>query len=303
MPHHDPSSSIAPASARSLPTVVLVHYGTPDLTRRCLACLAATETEPHRVVVVDHGPGPGLGDALAGVHPHCTVLVNLANPGFGAGCNLGAAFAFAEGAQEVWFLNNDATLEGPTFGRLLALAREHPEIALWGTRQRDGKRFFDTDLQPDWFTRRPGAPPSVLPPGCRQLEGRETLSGASILVTRRQWDRLGPWPEDMFLYQEDVAWCLRAHALCLPMALTDLSVVHPRSSTIGRHSPLSIFYGVRNQLLLHRQIHPGAGAARFGMTLHMLQKRFFQGRWGLLPHTLRGILASARGQVGRDSRY
>jgi hypothetical protein len=87
------------------------------------------------------------------------------------------------------------------------------------------------------------------------------------------------------------------------MALVDLAVTHPRASTIGRRSPLAIFYGVRNQLNLHRQIHPESGAARVGMALNMLQKRFFQGHWRLLPHTLRGILAYEHGQKGRDPRY
>jgi GT2 family glycosyltransferase len=284
-------------------TVVLVHYGDPELTRRCIASLAALEPEPHRAVVVDHDCGDGLRGALAGVHPNLEILHNPANPGFGAGCNLGAEWAFRNGAEAVWFLNNDASLEGPVLGRLLALARAHPWIALWGTRQRDGERLLDVDVQPPWFARNLAVQPAGLPPGCRQLEGKETLSGASILVTRDQWQRLGAWPEDMFLYYEDAAWCFRAHAMGLPMALADLTVTHPRASTIGRHSSLAIFYGVRNRLSLHRQIHPKAWPARVGMALHMLQKRFFQGRWKLLPHTARGILAHGRRQVGRDPRY
>jgi GT2 family glycosyltransferase len=296
-------SAGAPPLFAGLPVVVLVHYGQPDLTRRCLANLALVETEPHGVVVVDHGPGTGLGAALDGAHPLMAILANPANPGFGAGCNLGAAHAFAAGAEAAWFLNNDATLEGPTLGRLLALARAHPGVALWGTQQRDGSRLLGADLQAPWFGRGVQVRPAGLPPSCRQLGARESLSGASILVPRGQWARLGPWPEEFFLYLEDAAWCLRAHLLDLPIALAEFPVIHPRSSTIGRHSRLSTFYGVRNQLTLHRQRHPRARAARLGIALHLLQKRFFQGRWGMLGTTLRAILASAHGQSGRDPRY
>jgi len=284
------------------PAVILVHYGPPDLTLRCLASLASTEPEPHTVVVVDHGPGEGLAQALAGAHPALTILANPANPGFGAGCNQGAAHAFAAGAEAVWFLNNDATLEGPTLGPLLALARAHPSVALWGTPQRDGERLLGADLQPVWCDQGQVAP-LALPAGCSQLSARETLSGASILVTRAQWEALGPWPEDLFLYLEDTAWCLRAHALGLPLALADLPVRHPRSSTIGRHSRLSIFYGARNTLRVHRQLRPGQRLQRWGLAFHMLQKRFFQGRWGLLGHTWRGIRAGLADQRGRDPRY
>ena len=298
-----PLPTLPPGAEAGLPAVVLVHYGAPELTRACLANLAALEPEPHRVVVVDHGPGPDLAAALAGVHPRCTLLANPANPGFGAGCNQGADWAFGAGAEAVWFLNNDATLERPTLGPLLALARSHPRVALWGTQQRDGDRVLGADQQPPWYSGGRVVVPAELPPGCRQVQAWESLSGASILVTRLQWQRLGPWPEDLFLYLEDAVWCLRAHAMGLPVALVELPVIHPRSSTIGRRSPLSIFYGVRNQLRLHAQLWPGARAARFAMALHLLQKRLFQGRWHLLGHTLRGIRAGLRGQTGRDPRY
>jgi GT2 family glycosyltransferase len=294
-------TSTAPSC--STPAVVIVHFGPPDLTRRCLASLEAMETEPHRVVVVDHGPGEGLDRAFAGSHPRLTVLSNHANPGFGAGCNQGAALAFGEGAEAVWFLNNDATLEGPTLALLLDLARAHPQVALWGTLQRDGHRLLGVDVQPPWCAQGSASPPLELPQGCRRLQARETLSGASILVTAAQWAHLGPWPEDLFLYLEDTAWCLRAHAAGLPMALVEVAVTHARSSTTGKRSPLSIFYGVRNRLRLHRQLRPRSGLARFGMALHLLQKRLFQGRPGLLGPTCRGILAGLRDQTGRDPRY
>jgi len=185
---------------------------------------------------------------------------------------------------------------------LRALARAHPEVVLWGTWQQDGGQRLGADLQQPWCAA--GTPAEVaLPPGCRVLGPRETLSGASILVAQAAWARLGPWPADYFLYLEDTAWCMRAHGLGLPLVLADLDVIHPRSSTIGRRSRLSIFYGVRNQLRLHRALHPGAGAARCLLGLHALQKRFFQGRWGLLAPTLQGVLAGLRGRSGRDPRF
>lgn len=283
--------------------MVLVHYGAPDLTLRCLRSLAALEPEPHRVIVVDHGPLPGLEEALRGAHPCLTVVPEPANRGYGAGCNLGAALAFQEGAELVWFLNNDAILDRATLATLAELAREHPGIALWGTGQQDGDRLLGADWQPAWCEGPVAAPSRPLPHPCRQLQGRETLSGASILIAREHWEALGPWPEDYFLYLEDTAWCLRAHRLGLPLALSGLAVIHRRSSTIGRHSRLATFYGVRNQLRLHRTLHPHRQAGRLALALHLLQKRLVQGRWSLLPHVVRGILAAFRGQAGRDPRY
>ncbi len=291
------------ASDGALPTVVLIHYGSPELTRRCLESLREIEAEPHAVVVVDHGPGPGLGRSLEGAHPHLTILEDFTNPGFGCGCNRGAEFAFAQGAPAVWFLNNDAVLEGPTLAPLLNLAKAHPEVGLWGTHQVNGRRRQGADRMDGWFCRGLGSHRMALPPGCRQLEPRETLSGASMLVSREAWGRIGPWPRGYFLYWEDAAWCRRIHALGLPIVLADLQILHRSARTVGKRSPLQAFYSARNRLLLHRELHPRGSLERLCIALYVFQMRIFQGKPSLLRAAWHGVWAAHRGQNGRDPRY
>lgn len=282
--------------------VVLVHFGDPAPTRRCLQSLARQESFPHRVIVVDHGPGDGLAGALSGLHPNLLVLPSHQNPGFGAGCNLGATRAFADGTAGVWFLNNDAVLESPMLQELDTLSRVCPEVAFWAHTQMENGYRIGADHQPAWYE----AGEQHLPPapeGCRFLAARESLSGASLFITRQQWERIGPWPADYFLYYEDAAYCHRAHRMGLPLALLDRTILHERGTTTGRRSPLTIFYGVRNRLLLHRDIRPEESSARLLIGLDLLQKRFFQFRWGLLKPTWDGLWAAARNHRGRDPRY
>lgn len=286
-----------------LPTVVLVHFGPPNLTRRCLESLRDVETEPHAVIVVDHGPEPGLGNSLVGAHPRLTVLDDFRNLGFGCGCNQGAQEAFAGGASAVWFLNNDAVLDGPTLGPLLRMAEAHPQVALWGTHQLNGRRRQGADRMDGWYCRGVHGSPISLPPRCRQLGPRESLSGASILVSRQAWDRMGPLPANYFLYWEDAAWCRKAHALGLPIVLTELQILHRSARTVGKRSPLQAFYSARNRLLLHRELHPKGGFERFWIALYILQMRFFQGRPSLVKAALHGIWAAHLQHTGRDSRY
>ena len=295
-------SHISPAPPHGAHAVILVHYGDPGTTRRCLLSLARHETHPHLVIIVDHGPGEGLAAALEGVHPALTILPAHANPGFGAGCNLGAEAAFRQQAEGVWFLNNDALVEAPMLADLADLARRHPEVAFWAHTQSEGGHLVGADRQPAWY----GVPQPTFPTppeGCRYLGPRESLSGASLYIARPQWEGIGPWPADYFLYYEDAAYCHRAHGLGLPLALLERSILHERGTTTGRRSPLTVFYGVRNRLRLHGEIHPEAQATRLFMGLNLLQKRFFQGRWRLLKPTLDGVLAAALGHRGRDPRY
>lgn len=282
--------------------MVLVHYGDPSPTRRCLLSLALHEPFPHRVIVVDHGPGEGLTTALSNTHPNLLVLTYHENPGFGAGCNLGATRAFEEGAEGVWFLNNDAVIESPMLEELVLLSRAYPEVAFWAHTQNERGRQIGADRHPTWYeVNQLDLPPS--PEGCRYLTHRESLSGASLFVSRQQWQRIGPWPSDYFLYYEDAAYCHRAHRMGLPLALLDRAILHERGTSTGRRSPMTTFYGVRNRLLLHREIHPGRSFVRLLIGLNLLQKRFFQFRWSMLKPTWDGLWAAARNGRGRDPRY
>jgi len=254
------------------------------------------------VIVVDNGPGEGLPSAVEGAHPDLVILPSHENPGFGAGCNLGADAAFREGADGVWFLNNDAVIEAPLLEEFVSLSRHHPEVAIWAHTQCEGGRRIGADHHAAWFAvSQPDFPPP--PAGCRFLGPSESLSGASMFIPKWQWERVGPWPSDYFLYYEDAALCHRAHRHGLPIALLDKFVLHERGTTTGRRYSLTVFYGTRNRLLLHQQIHPERRLSRLLMSLNALQKRFFQGKWRLLKPTLDGLFAALTGRRGRDSRY
>ncbi|MCX6549255.1 MAG: hypothetical protein NTW40_14615, partial [Acidobacteria bacterium] len=124
------------------------------------------------------------------------------------------------GAPGVWFLNNDAEPQGPLLQELLDRSGQHPEVACWAHTQLDQGRPIGADEHPAWFaTALPPYPPP--PSGCRFLGPRESLSGASLYLTREAWEAVGPWPEGYVLYFEDAALCRRAHALGRPLALLD----------------------------------------------------------------------------------
>jgi len=278
--------------------VILVHHGAADTTRSCLDSLGVQESPSLPVVISDQGPGLPLSEQLQGYRSFSQLrILRRENLGFGAGCNAAATAAFSAGAQWVWFLNNDATLDAPVLTHLLEIARKHPEVGFWGMQQRDGDRRIGVDTLPAWFPT-PSYSTRILaglPPECHQLTARETLSGASLLVSREAWERTGPWPEWCFLYWEDVAWCLQAHAAGIPMVMTELEILHPRHTTTGHHSPLTTYYGVRNGFLLHRDLWPQRKGQRWRQALHLLQKRLLQGNFKMLAPTFKGILDASKG--------
>lgn len=271
--------------------IILVHFGDPAPTIRCLSSLAVHESLPFMVIVADNGPDTGLRQRMDTLGIQAYIIEARHNPGFGAACNLGAAEAIKMGAEALWFLNNDAVIEIPVLHRLWELALAHPEMALWGTHQNDHGNRLGPDHQPAWFSRNLPAQPILSDlKGARALGMSESLSGASIFLTRTSWEVLGPWPEWCFLYWEDAAWCRRARALGMGLAILDECVQHDRGTTTGRRSPLTVYYGTRNALLLHREAFPARRWERVRLAIYGLQKRLFRAKRHELKHAWRGVL-------------
>jgi GT2 family glycosyltransferase len=263
------------------------------------------------VVIVDHGPDFTPMDYWKQFHPNTISAQNYSNPGFAAGCNHGAKIALAKGGENLWFLNNDTTLDEPILGKLVELACSFPSVALWGTYQFDGKKKIGCGTQAKWFAKNSAKKTmtdfhidsSVAPVEIKLLNPRQNLCGMSIFLTSSAWEKIGPWPEKFFLYREDDAWCLKAHLLGLPIAIVDLTVSHVGCASTTMHSPLHTFYRVRNRLLLHSEVAPKAHMQRLFLKFYILQQFFFRMKFKCLKPTWDAIIAASKLEYGRDPRY
>ncbi|MGH9148987.1 MAG: glycosyltransferase, partial [Acidimicrobiales bacterium] len=109
--------------------MVVVSYGDPRPTLRCLDHLDALDWPAHRreVVVVDNGPGDGLARLLVPPGRAGTRLLRSpANLGFGGGCNL--ALADLSGVDYVALVNNDAFVEPGWLRPLVAALDADPGL-------------------------------------------------------------------------------------------------------------------------------------------------------------------------------
>jgi GT2 family glycosyltransferase len=111
--------------------VVLVNYKGARDTLRCLRSLVEAGVMAH-VVVVDNASGDGSVEAIAAAHPEVVLLVNEANVGFAAGCNRGITRCLDDGAELVWVLNNDTTVDARTLPALVTAVVADPRIGAVG---------------------------------------------------------------------------------------------------------------------------------------------------------------------------
>jgi GT2 family glycosyltransferase len=236
---------------------VVVNWRRPTATTACLEALAAVGAPGCFPIVVENG-SQDFTDADIARYPGGQRIVSPTNVGFAAGANLGMRAALAAGADWVWFMNDDAAPEPGALAILLAAAAQPPFPQLLGPKIVQAERPDRIDSL---------AITLDLASGTAQLLGHGevdtgqydrlaveplAVTGCALLVSRRACLELGGFEETYYAYFEDVDLCLRARLAGLPVAVVPAARVrHDRMTTReGRQSPASLYYSVRNHLVV-----------------------------------------------------
>lgn len=213
--------------------VVIVNYRTADLVVDCLHSLKAEMAglPDARVVVVDNGSGDGSAQRIREAIRECSVdgdmglLALEENAGFARGNNLAIAPALASERppRYVLFLNPDTVVRPGAIRELVAFLDAHPEVGIAGSRleypdatpQRSAFRFHTAASEFEGALRL--GPVSkllahrlVAPPVVDEPVATDWVAGASMLVRREVFEKVGLFDEGYFLYYEEMDFCLAA---------------------------------------------------------------------------------------------
>jgi GT2 family glycosyltransferase/lipopolysaccharide/colanic/teichoic acid biosynthesis glycosyltransferase len=204
--------------------VVIVHYRTPDLLRRCLHSLEPYLASGVGVLVVDNASGELAPRDVETEFPGVRLLAQGANLGYSKAVNLGLGAAPAEFHL---VLNPDIVVREGAIEVLVAAADRRPEVGIVGPKllnpdgslQYSCRRFYDFKT---FVYRR--TPLGRLQPNATVLREHMMLDydhaeprvvdwvlGGAMLVRGRAVDEVGGMDERFFLYFEDVDWCYRMH--------------------------------------------------------------------------------------------
>jgi GT2 family glycosyltransferase len=215
--------------------VVLNWNGWRD-TIACIASLQKLDYSNFNLIVVDNGSTDESAAHIEKVIPAVELIKTGANLGFGGGCNVGIRLALKRGADFVWLINSDATVDP---GALTALVRcaekssscgavgaviyesDEPEkIQLWGGGTVSlwfGRSHHRTDAGPLDF-----------------------ISGASLLLRCTALEDIGLFDDALFFMDwedTDLSFRLRRAGWQLAVA-NDARVWHKQAASLGKRSPL-----------------------------------------------------------------
>lgn len=105
-------------------SIVIVHFKTLEVTRKCLQSVQKWEPDS-QVIVIDNASGDGSAEILAAEFPGFEWIFNKTNGGFAAGNNPGLAKATGE---FVILLNSDTILEDNSLTRCVEYMLAHPKV-------------------------------------------------------------------------------------------------------------------------------------------------------------------------------
>ncbi|MCA9414111.1 MAG: glycosyltransferase family 2 protein [Candidatus Omnitrophica bacterium] len=235
-------------SPRPSVCVSIVHYLNPDLLELCLkSFMDHPPNLDYRIVVADNSANLlSLCDRI-GKQPKVELREMESNLGFSAANNRAV-----EGATEdyLFFLNPDAEIRNGTLETLVAYLEGHPDVGAVGPTNLgpNGEIQYSCRSFPGYWTVLanrysfltrlfPNNPMSnrYLKTEIDRTVTQEVdwVSGAALMMRRRDFEELGGFDEDFFLYAEDVDLCYRIHRLGKKV------VYHPESAiqhTIGGSS-------------------------------------------------------------------
>jgi GT2 family glycosyltransferase len=267
--------------------VVLNWNGWRD-TLACIASLQKLNYPNFELIVVDNGSTDGSHAHIEAHFPGIKVLQTGFNLGFGGGCNAGIRWALEQGADYVWLINSDATVDVNALTELVRVAEEQalvgavgsvlyeadqPEqIQLWG----GGKVHLGTGLS------RHQTRPAQL----------DFVSGASMLLRREALEQVGLFDDQtFFMYWEDSDLGFRLRQGGWQLAVAEKSCVwHKLSASLGKGSRQLDVYFTQSGVRFLRRYSPVPAVSVFMMVGRMLMKRVLTAEFGRARSVLDGYL-------------
>jgi hypothetical protein len=321
---------------RPVVSVLIVTWNSREDVLRCLASVQREgATVPLEVVVVDNGSTDGTVSAIREEYPEVTIRENEGNVGFPRANN--QAFELARG-RHVLYLNPDTELGAGTLAACVEVLGSETDVGVVGCRlvYPDGEtqlesarrhyRLRDLLSEALWFHMLFPRSPTFnhhLMAEWDHLGDRdvEAISGAFMLARREVVEAVGGLPEDVFMYHEDLSFCLRVQRAGWRIRyLGGVTTVHYSGRSATR-SPARLYllegvvkvrlireaqgaamgaaaravFGLRSLVRLVLvsilTVVPGLGRLkrRYPKVFH-LQKHFLQLVWSVAPWAVRPML-------------
>jgi hypothetical protein len=236
--------------------IVVVNYNGKNDTLECLDSIRSINYENFEVVLVDNGSSDGSVAAITAHDPSITLIETGRNLGFAGANNVGIRMGIQQGAEYVFLLNNDTTVDPNVLQALLDASQAIGDKGILGA-----KIFYHAAPNLIWYA---GASWDSdvnefrhigfgLQDSGKNTEIVETdyICGCALFVHAAALKHIGLLDERYFLIFEETDFCYRARRSGYrSFVVPNAKVWHKVSVSFGgANSALYNYFKSRNLLL------------------------------------------------------
>lgn len=235
---------------------VVVTYNRLELLKRNLSCLR-NNAPLSSVVVVNNGSTDGTGEWLAGQTD--IVVLTQDNVGGSGGFYTGMQYAFGQGADWIWCMDDDVFPRPDCLEHLLSYTGQEGTGILAPRRLQEGQIYTNDFLS--FNLTRPFSSMYVGRLAKMRVDGPMEICGTAfegLFVRREVVERIGLPNKELFIFCDDTDYCLRAVSagykiLYVPDALMDKEKFFSADSWSERQrkKKWKRFYQIRNSTYLN----------------------------------------------------
>lgn len=261
---------------------ILINYRDPTEVLRLYKSVQACEWSDKEIYIVDNGSGEEIAAKIRDEVGEANVVVLPVNVGYAGGLNAGIRFALAHGAEYLWLLTKDLTVEKNCLRELHALWPNLENPAFLGSlTDLNGTDhvYFHTAKVDSKGRIRHGVKGRTIPeiPELRDEFGEtDYVNGACVFTSRTVIEKVGMIPEEYFLYFEDSDWGLRARRFGFKNYVSYRSRVHHHRAQ-GEFNRTAEYYCRRNAYLFKKR-NGYAGAFTKFFELIRIRKAIFKAK-------------------------
>jgi hypothetical protein len=239
-------------------SVIIVSYNTKELTLQCLSSVFEQNHVAYEVIVVDNASIDNSAAAIKKSYPQVSVIENNENMGFAYANNQGIKQA---NGRYVLLLNSDTVLlSDETFSKMVNFMNDRLDAGIGGC------KITKPNGRLDWPCKRSFQTPAIffyrslgldrLFPKHKSfgkyhltyLDENEThevdaIAGAFLMIRRETLNNIGLLDDNLFMYSEDMDWCLRAKQKNWKVFYyPKVEIIHYKSSSNKKRSPKMMFW-------------------------------------------------------------
>jgi GT2 family glycosyltransferase len=237
----------------SLPliSIISVNFNEPEETTLFLDSIYESNYANFEVIIIDNGSTRKVNPEIVDQYPRLKFIQSEKNKGFAGGNNLGIIQSHGD---YLLFLNNDTLVPPDFITKIVDFMERTPEAGIASPKiiYPNGLIQYAGSIPINPYTGR-GKRIGKFQEDIGQFDGVcETglPHGAAMIVQRKAIEKAGLIPEDYFLYYEECDWGHQIQSFGYKLYYVgETYIIHKESLSVGKDSPLKVYYMNRNRLL------------------------------------------------------